>query len=138
METSITGIGAAAVSPERQAEAEKKRLRESCQEFESVMVSYMMKSMRDSVIKAEEPENAREMYEEMLVGQVSKQISKTPALGVGDMLCSSLETQVKARPAAGSSDKSLASQATERLPEVLSESGVQQLGFKAKGFLADK
>ncbi len=58
----------------REVEVQKKRLRESCREFESVMISYMMKAMRDGTIRAEEPGNSREMYEEMLDGQVSKVI----------------------------------------------------------------
>ena len=79
----------------KEVAGQKKRLRESCREFESVMISYMMKSMRDGTIRAEEPGHAREIYEDMLAGQVSKVISRNSALGVADMLYSKLEHLVK-------------------------------------------
>jgi Rod binding domain-containing protein len=80
----------------RELEIQKKRLRENCREFESVMISYMMKTMRDGLIRGEEPGNAREIYEDMLAGQVSKEIGRNSALGIGDMLYSKLEHLVKA------------------------------------------
>lgn len=70
----------------REVETQKKRLRETCREFESVMISYMMKAMRDGIMRAEEPGSAKEIYEDMLAGQVSKEISRKSTLGVGDML----------------------------------------------------
>jgi len=79
----------------RETEIQKKRLRENCREFESVMVSYLMKTMRDGVIRAEEPENAQAVYEDMLDGQISKTLSKTSSLGIGDMLYASLEPLIK-------------------------------------------
>jgi len=79
----------------REVEVQKKRLRESCREFESVMISYMMKAMRDGTIRAEEPGNARAMYEDMLAGQMSKVIGRNSALGIGDMLYSNLEPLIK-------------------------------------------
>jgi len=72
-------------------EIQKKRLRDSCREFESVMVSYMMKTMRNGTLRAEEPGSAREMYEDMLAGEVSKKIGLSAALGIEDMLYSKLE-----------------------------------------------
>ena len=80
----------------KEVEVQKRRLRESCREFESVMISYMMKTMRDGTIRAEEPGNAREIYEDMLAGQVSKEIGRNSALGIGDMLYSKLEHLIKA------------------------------------------
>ena len=80
----------------KELEAQKKRLKESCREFESVMISFMMKSMRDGTVRAEEPGSAREIYEDMLAGQVSKVIGRNSALGVGDMLYSKLEHLIKA------------------------------------------
>jgi Rod binding domain-containing protein len=85
----------------REVEVQKKRLRESCREFESVMISYMMKAMRDGTIRAEEPGNSREMYEEMLDGQVSKVIGRNSGLGVGEMLYSKLEPLIKAQSSQG-------------------------------------
>ncbi len=81
----------------RELEIQKRRLRENCREFESVMISYMMKAMRDSTVHGEEPGSAREIYEDMFAGQVSKVISRSSALGIGDMLYSKLEPLIKTR-----------------------------------------
>jgi len=139
----ITATQKAAESA-RRTEMEKKRLRESCKEFESIMVAYMMKTMRESSMRAEEPENARQMYEEMLAGHVSKEVSKGSVLGLGDMLYSSLQAQVKARPSkadgaaqAGAAEAALQASAQKRLPQLLSESGMQQFGLKPKGVFTE-
>ncbi len=84
------------VNSSKELEVQKKRLRENCREFESVMISYLMKTMRDGTIRAEEPGNAKEIYEDMLAGQVSKEIGRNSALGIGDMLYSKLEHLIKA------------------------------------------
>ncbi len=81
----------------RELEIQKRRLRENCREFESVMISYMMKTMRDGLIRGEEPGSAKEMYEDMLAEQVSKEIGRSSALGIGDMLYSKLEPLIKAQ-----------------------------------------
>ena len=61
------------------------------------MISYMMKTMRDGTIRGEEPGHAMEIYEDMLAGQVSKEIGRNSALGIGDLLYSKLEPLVKAQ-----------------------------------------
>jgi Rod binding domain-containing protein len=94
VEANIKQVLQADSSPE--LESQKKRLRENCRAFESVMVSYMMKSMRNGIIRAEEPGSAREMYEDMLAGQVSEQIGHNSTMGIGDMLYRKLEPLVKA------------------------------------------
>jgi Rod binding domain-containing protein len=81
----------------RELEIQKRRLRENCRAFESVMISYMMKTMRDSLIRGEDTGSTKEMYEDMLADQVSKQIGSSSALGIGDMLYSKLEPLVKAK-----------------------------------------
>jgi Rod binding domain-containing protein len=93
METKVKPVLQADSSPE--LEIQKRRLRENCREFESVMISYMMKTMRDGALRGEEPDSAREMYEDMLAGQVSKEIGRSSVLGIGDMLYSKLEHLVK-------------------------------------------
>ena len=79
----------------RELESQKRRLKENCREFESVMISYMMKTMRDSVLRGEEPGNAMGIYEDMLAGQVSKEVSRSSSLGLADLLYSKLESLVK-------------------------------------------
>lgn len=85
------------VDTSRELEIKKKHLRDNCREFESVMVSYLMKTMRGGVIRAEEPDSAQAMYEDMLDGQISKTVANTSALGIGDMLYAKLESLVKTK-----------------------------------------
>jgi Rod binding domain-containing protein len=59
------------------------------------MIGYLMKTMRDGAIRGEEPGNAMETYENMLDGQVSKEISRSSALGIGDTLYAKLEPLIK-------------------------------------------
>ena len=93
METALKPVQQADSS--RQLEVQKKRLRDSCQEFESVMISYMMKTMRDAVRWDEEPDTAKTVYEDMLSQQVSEEISRSSVLGIGDMLYSKLEPRLE-------------------------------------------
>ncbi len=111
METGIQSVPRVDASPD--LEIRKKRLRESCREFESVMVSYLMKTMREGVVRAEEPEHAQAIYEEMLDGQFSKTMATKGALGIGDMLYARLEHLVEARQATGTTDDKPAPHATE-------------------------
>ena len=83
------------VDSSRELESQKRRLRENCRAFESVMISYMMKAMRDGLMRGEEAGSTKEIYEDMLAEQVSKEISRSSALGIGDMLYSKLEPLVK-------------------------------------------
>jgi Rod binding domain-containing protein len=82
-------------SASAELDMQKKRLLNSCKEFESVMISYMMKTMHDGVKWSEEHDNAREVYEDMLNQQMSKEIGKSSALGIGDMLYSKLEPRLE-------------------------------------------
>lgn len=65
------------------------------------MISYMMKTMRDSIMRSEEPGNAMGIYEDMMFGQVSKEISSNSALGLGDMLYSKLEPLINVHVSKG-------------------------------------
>jgi Rod binding domain-containing protein len=105
----------------RELESQKRRLREKCREFESVMTSFMMKSMRDSIMRGEEPGNAMGMYEDMLAGEVSKVISNGTTLGIGELLYSKLEPLVKAHVSKGTDllaakAQSVISQPQEKIP----------------------
>jgi Rod binding domain-containing protein len=95
MDTNVKPVPQADSS--RELEIQKRRLRENCRAFESVMISYMMKTMRDGLIRGEEAGSTKEMYEDMLADQVSKKIGSSSALGIGDMLYSKLEPLVKAQ-----------------------------------------
>ncbi len=67
-------------------EAQKKRLHTACQEFESIMTNYLLKSMRESVMKAEDPGQGREMYESMFDETLARETSKSGGQGLSELL----------------------------------------------------
>ncbi len=72
-------------SPE-DLEIKKQQLLKACRDFESVFTAYLLKSMRASIIRAEEPDNTRKMYEDMFDEAVAREISLSGSLGLGDIL----------------------------------------------------
>lgn len=79
-------------------DSQKKKLKESCQEFESFMTSSMLKAMRESVSRAEEPNQALSLYEEMMDQAISKDFSRGKGLGLGQTLYKKLEPLVQENP----------------------------------------
>jgi Rod binding domain-containing protein len=78
---------------------QRKRLQNSCREFESILTGSLLKSMRESLVGADdESDRARGLYEEMLDNCLAKELSRTGDLGAGDMLYGNLERLVPARP----------------------------------------
>jgi Rod binding domain-containing protein len=96
METSLKPVFQ--VDSSRELEVQKKRLLDSCREFESVMISYMMKTMRDGVSWGEEPSSAMETYQDMFTQQVAREVSRSSVMGIGDMLYSKLEPLLNTKP----------------------------------------
>jgi Rod binding domain-containing protein len=70
----------------RSQDLERKRLKESCQEFESFLTQHLLKSMDDSILRAEEPDQARETYEGMFRETLSGELSQHSKGGIGDLL----------------------------------------------------
>ncbi len=124
METNLKPIVQMESSPKELMK--KRRLRESCREFESVMVSYLMKTMRASVITAEEPENAGQMYQEMFDGQISKEVANTGSMGLGDMLYTRLSALMKTDPGTA-----------QRQQVSISNELAENIALKGKNFLHD-
>jgi Rod binding domain-containing protein len=87
------------MDPAGELEARKKRLLENCREFESVMTSYMMKTMHQGFSWLEDHDSAREIYEDMFTQEISKQIGRSSVLGIGDMLYSRLEPLLETKAA---------------------------------------
>ncbi len=67
-------------------EVKKQQLLKACRDFESVFTAYLLKSMRASIIRAENPDNTRKMYEDMFDEAVAQEISLSGSLGLGDLL----------------------------------------------------
>jgi peptidoglycan hydrolase FlgJ len=84
------------------ADAQKKRLHKACQEFESIMTNYMLKSMRQSVMRSEDPEKGREMYEGMMDETLAGEMSKSGGQGISELLYKQLVPLVQSRtPSSG-------------------------------------
>ena len=113
--------------PAKELTAEQKRLKTSCQEFESFFTSYVLKSMRNSVPRAEEPEQSREIYEGMLDDTLSKELSQGRGLGLGELLYERLAPLVKTSPVQ-SSAQAYGKQATE--PTVPAEGAKKGLSVR--------
>ncbi|MDR3570025.1 MAG: rod-binding protein [Syntrophobacteraceae bacterium] len=90
--------------PSGKAELHEKKLRDSCREFSSMLVSMMIKSMRQAYSGDDEPSFASGVYQDMFYDKVSKVIAQSGRLGVGDMLYAQLDRLEKAHPSAGALD----------------------------------
>lgn len=68
--------------------AEKLKLQRAVREFESVFVGYMLKSMRNTIEKADNPTEGfgADMMEEMFDVELARHVSKNGNLGLADML----------------------------------------------------
>jgi flagellar protein FlgJ len=85
-----------AVPPEKKLEVKKEELKKACREFESLFTAYILKNMRATVLRAEAPEQAREIYEAMMDEAIAREISLSGALGLGDMIYKQLEPLLEA------------------------------------------
>lgn len=74
------------LSAPRNQDLEKKRLKQSCQEFESFLTQHLLKSMDESIMRAEEPDQARDTYEGMFREALSGVLSRHSQGGIADLL----------------------------------------------------
>ncbi|MDR3557627.1 MAG: rod-binding protein [Syntrophobacteraceae bacterium] len=88
MESRVSAASGADTSGK--ADLKEKRVRDSCQDFSGIMISYMMKTMREGYSGGDEPSLASGVYQDMLYEQVSKVIAHSGTLGLGDSLYSQL------------------------------------------------
>lgn len=72
-------------------EKEKNRLKKACMDFESLLAAHLVKSMRASVLRDEEPDHAMGLYESMLDESIAEVWSRQESLGLGRWLYRSLE-----------------------------------------------
>jgi Rod binding domain-containing protein len=69
---------------------DKRRLKEACQAFESFLNQHLLNSMDESVMRAEEPDQARETYEAMFRETLSEELSRHSHGGIADLLYNQL------------------------------------------------
>jgi Rod binding domain-containing protein len=88
---------------------EKQRLKEACQEFESFLNQHLLNSMDESIMKAEEPDQARETYEAMFRETLSQELSRHSNGGIADLLYKQLAPLLPVRPEARESIQTISS-----------------------------
>lgn len=95
-----TGTPARAAETHQDA-IQQKRLKESCQDFEAVLVGFLFKAMRQTVPRSDEPDRATELYESMMDDAVAQGLSRQGKVGLSDMLYQSLAPQAKKKQEKG-------------------------------------
>ncbi|ROR01901.1 rod-binding protein [Desulfosoma caldarium] len=73
---------------------QKERLQQACMDFESLLTAQLVKSMRASVFRDEEPDHAMGIYESMLDEGLARVWSHQKSLGIAQWLYQSLEPLV--------------------------------------------
>ncbi len=87
------------------AEVHEKQLRKACQEFGSILVSFMLKSMRAGS-NDDDKSLAGGVYQDMFYDEVAKVAGRSNALGLGDKLFTQLR-QLEKSKASGKSTASV-------------------------------
>ncbi len=78
---------------DRRGQLDQESLRRSCQDFEAIFIQSMFKSMRKSIPDGGlfEKDTAHEIYQDMLDGEVAKEISRQQSLGLADQMYRQME-----------------------------------------------
>jgi len=87
--------------PKAGLELEKQKLKRACEDFETIMTTYLLKSMNDTVLRTESEAfgSGRDLYEGMMVESVAAQLSHTQGIGLARLLYEQLEPGLEARKA---------------------------------------
>lgn len=97
MKTSLdanTLLGSAQQIPGKpSANADKKALKKSCQDFEALFIQSLFKAMRKTVPESElfKKNNATSMFEEMLDQEISSTMARTQSVGIADQMYRQME-----------------------------------------------
>lgn len=81
----VSGIS---LAPQTQAAKEDAKLKRACQDFESVLVTYMLGQMRNTVQKTDlfGSSEKEDMFQGMLDQETAKDISTNGSMGIADMM----------------------------------------------------
>ena len=88
--------------------AENKELKETCNQFESILLGFMLKEMRKTVNEEElfHGGQGEEMFRELQDKEVADEISKSEKIGLSEMLYKQLSREeIKINIAQGRADK---------------------------------
>ena len=70
------------------SDIQDKKMRETCQEFESIFISYLLKSMRKTIPNNDIGEDnfSRDIYTSMMDEEVAKAVARGSGIGLADAL----------------------------------------------------
>jgi flagellar protein FlgJ len=82
-----------------QSDKETEKLKSACQDFESVFLSQLMKSMRSTVPKSDlfGDGSEQQMFQEMMDQEICKSAAKTQGIGLADVLFNQFNQQFGAK-----------------------------------------
>ena len=75
---------AAELSPSKKQDESK--LKEACEQFESLFLSQMLKEMKKSVPKAEDANKEQDTYDEMMYDEIAKSMAASGGVGMANIL----------------------------------------------------
>jgi Rod binding domain-containing protein len=89
------------LNPKSGPDLQKLKLKKACEDFETIMTTYLLKSMHETVQRAETEEfgSGRDLYEGMMDEAVASQLSHTQGLGLAKLLYNQLATNLETRKA---------------------------------------
>lgn len=80
------GTAAPHADPTTDLTIQKKRLKECCQNFEAIMMSNLLKEMRQNPLSCESTDQGREIYQGMMDESVAGTLSLKGDMGMGESL----------------------------------------------------
>ncbi len=75
---------AAELSPSKKQDESK--LKEACEQFESLFLSQMLKEMKKSVPKADDASKEQDTYDEMMYDEIAKSMAASGGVGMASVL----------------------------------------------------
>lgn len=76
------------LDPDAGREIQKQKLKKACQDFEAIMTTFLLKSMHETVMRAESEAfgSGRDLYEGMMDEAVAGELSRNQGLGLAKLL----------------------------------------------------
>jgi peptidoglycan hydrolase FlgJ len=75
---------AAEVTPSKRQDETK--LKDACQQFESLFLSQILKEMKKSIPKSDGESKDKEMYDDMMYDEISKSMASSGGIGMANIL----------------------------------------------------
>jgi flagellar protein FlgJ len=83
----INKLNTSTIETKLKGNNENNKMRNACEEFESVFISYLLKSMRKTIPNnSEEDGFSRDVYTSMMDEEVAKAVAKGHGIGLADVL----------------------------------------------------